>query len=89
MNKKQFAFGKENFILLAISIAIIVIGFLLMSGGKTTEETGFDPSIFSTRRIFVAPIVVMTGFGAVIYAILKKPKETEETEYSKDEKKIK
>ena len=75
MNKKQFAFGKENFILLAISVAIIIIGFLLVSGGRTTEETGFDPSIFDTRRLFIAPIVIMAGFGSVVYAILKKPKE--------------
>jgi hypothetical protein len=75
MNNKQFAFGKENFILLAISIAIIIIGFLLVSGGKSTEETGFDPSIFNTRRLVIAPIVLLIGFGSVIYAILKKPKD--------------
>ncbi|MDR1527306.1 MAG: DUF3098 domain-containing protein [Dysgonamonadaceae bacterium] len=74
MDKKQFAFGKENFILLAVSIAIIIIGFVLVSGGKTTEETGFDPSIFNTRRLFIAPIVIMSGFGLIIYSILKKPK---------------
>lgn len=86
MNKKNFVFGKENFILLAISVAIIVIGFWLMSGGKTTEETGFDPSIFSTRRIVVAPIVTMIGFLSVIFAILKKPKD-QEPEKDKIEKK--
>ena len=75
MDKKKFAFGKENFIWLAISVAVIIIGFILVSGGKTTEETGFDPSIFNTRRLLVAPIVIMTGFGLVIYAILKKPKD--------------
>ncbi|MDR2805623.1 MAG: DUF3098 domain-containing protein [Dysgonamonadaceae bacterium] len=74
MDKKQFAFGKENFILLAISVVIIIIGFILVSGGKTTEETGFDPSIFNTRRLLIAPIVIMSGFGLIIYAILKKPK---------------
>ena len=77
MDKKKFVFGKENFIILAISIVIIVFGFWLMSGGKTTEETGFDPSIFSTRRIIVAPIVTMIGFASVIVAILIKPKNTE------------
>jgi len=79
MDKKNFVFGKENFIILAISIVIIIIGFWLMSGGKTTEETGFDPSIFSARRIIVAPIVTMIGFGLVILAILKKPKNIENT----------
>lgn len=75
MKNNPFAFGKENFILLAISIVIIIIGFVLLSGGKTTEETGFDPSIFNTRRIFIAPVVIMVGFFSVIYAILKKPKD--------------
>ncbi|MDR3061076.1 MAG: DUF3098 domain-containing protein [Dysgonamonadaceae bacterium] len=80
MDKKKFAFGKENFILLGVSILIIIIGFVLMSGGKTTEETGFDPSIFNTRRIVIAPIVTMAGFFLVIWAILKKPKDTENDE---------
>jgi len=75
MNKKNFVFGKENFILLAVSAVIIIIGFWLMSGGKTTEETGFDPSIFNTRRIVIAPIITMIGFLLVIVAILRKPKD--------------
>ena len=75
MDKKKFVFGKENFIMLAISVVIIIFGFWLMSGGKTTEETGFDPSIFNTRRIVIAPIVTMIGFVSVAVAILWKPKE--------------
>jgi uncharacterized membrane protein len=75
MEKNHFAFGKENFILLAVSILIIIIGFILMSGAKTTEETGFDPKIFDNRRIVVAPIVTLLGFVLVIYAILKKPQK--------------
>ena len=75
MDKTRFAFGKENFIWLAISVAIIILGFILMSGGKTTEETGFDPRIFDTRRIVIAPIVTLSGFALIIYAILKKSKE--------------
>jgi uncharacterized membrane protein YqhA len=46
----------------------------------TTEETGFDPTIFSVRRIVIAPIVTMAGFVLVIFAILRKPKvEKEQT----------
>ena len=77
MDKKNYVFGKENFIILAVSIVIIIIGFWLMSGGKTTEESGFDPQIFNARRIVIAPIVTMIGFASVIVAILKKPKNTE------------
>jgi uncharacterized membrane protein len=76
MNKKNFVFGKENFIILAISIVLVIVGFWLMSGAKTTEETGFDPTIFSARRIIIAPIVTMAGFILVVWAILKKPKDS-------------
>lgn len=70
-NNKNLAFGKGNFIALAVSIVIILIGFVLMSGGESTTEK-YDPSIFDTRRIVVAPIVTFIGFVSVIYAIMKK-----------------
>jgi uncharacterized membrane protein len=75
MEKRNFVFGKENFIILGISVLLVFIGFWLMSGGQTTEKGGFDPTIFSVRRIVVAPIVTMIGFVLVIFAILKKPKD--------------
>jgi uncharacterized membrane protein len=84
MERKHFALGKENFILLAISVIIVIIGFILMSGGKTTEETGFDPKIFDARRIEIAPIVTIIGFIFVFYAILKKPKDTENFKLEKN-----
>jgi hypothetical protein len=86
MNKKNFVFGKENFIILAISIVIIIIGFWLMSGAKTTEETGFDPRIFDARRIRIAPIVTMAGFIMVVWAIIKKPKDTDSNNNSTGKK---
>jgi hypothetical protein len=60
----QFIFGKENYRILIISIAIVAFGFVLMSG--TTD-------IYSTTKIVIAPIVVLAGFGLGFYAILKKP----------------
>ncbi len=71
----DFPFGKENFMLMIIGIAIIVIGFALMSGGGTEDPSVWDPSIFSTRRITIAPIVVVLGLIIEIYAILKKSKD--------------
>lgn len=53
--------GKENFILMGVSVALIVIGFLLMGGGATTEET-FNPDIFSTMRTAVGPGISFIGF---------------------------
>ena len=77
-DKQKFAFDKVNFILLAIGMAIVIIGFLLMTG-PTSSETVFEPDIFSVRRIKVAPVVCLFGFFSMIYAVLRKPK-TQKTE---------
>ncbi len=85
MDKENLAFGKRNFVLLAIGMAIIIIGFLLMTGPGSTE-TAFEPDIFSVRRIKVAPAVCFFGFIFMIYAILSNPKkklEDETTTYQK------
>ncbi len=71
--KKKFALDKTNFILIAIGIVIIIAGLLLMSGPSSTE-THFEPDIFSTRRIVVAPIVCFVGFVFMIFAIMYKPR---------------
>ncbi|MDO4158861.1 MAG: DUF3098 domain-containing protein [Prevotellaceae bacterium] len=76
MDKKNLAFGKQNFILLAVGMAVVIIGFILMSG-KGSTETSFDPDIFSTMRIKIAPVVCFIGFVSMIYAIVRKPKENE------------
>jgi hypothetical protein len=73
--KKYFALGPENYKLLAIGFAIIVLGFLLMIGGKSDSPDKFSKNIFSFRRITLAPIVVLAGFVFEIWAIMKKPKE--------------
>ena len=80
--KKQFAFTRENYKLLIIGFVIIVIGFLLMTGGKAESPEQFNPDVFSFRRITLAPIVVLLGFAFEIYAIMKKPKEREEEQSS-------
>ena len=73
MDKRNFAFGRMNFILLAVGMAIVVVGFLLMMGPNSTEAA-FEPDIFSVRRIKVAPIVCLFGFVFMIYAVVRKPK---------------
>ena len=74
MDKKRFAFQKSNYILLLIGVAIIVIGFLLMTGPGSTM-THFEPDIFSFRRIKLAPAVCLLGFIFVIYAIIHKSRK--------------
>lgn len=72
--KEIFALNKMNFILIAIGIIIIIAGLLLMTGPSSTE-THFEPDIFSTRRIVVAPIVCFVGFVFMIFAIMFKSKD--------------
>ena len=73
MDKNNFAFGKTNFILLAIGMAIVVIGFILMAGGGSSQEA-YNPEIFSARRIKVAPLVCLFGFVSMIYAVVHESK---------------
>ncbi len=71
-----FALAKENYIYLTIGFVIIIIGFLLMIGGKSDDPNVFnEDEIFSFRRITLAPIIVLLGFAFEIWAIMKKPKE--------------
>lgn len=74
MENKNFAFGKINFILLGISMLVVIIGFVLMSGGESTD-TMYDAEIFNAMRIKVAPVVCFIGFVSMIYAIVHKPKD--------------
>jgi hypothetical protein len=74
-NVGEFAFGKENFRLMLIGLAFIVIGFLLMVGGGSKDPNTFNPEIFSFRRITLAPILILAGYVIEIFAIMKRPKD--------------
>jgi uncharacterized membrane protein len=71
----DFAFGKENYALMLIGLAVIFLGFILMTGGGTDDPTVWDPSVFSARRITVAPLMVILGFVIEVFAIIRKPKD--------------
>jgi hypothetical protein len=73
--KHEFLFEKVNYKILLIGIAVIVLGFILMSGGGSQDPNVFSEDIFSFRRIRLAPTTVLIGFGITIYAILKNPKK--------------
>jgi len=75
-NKKiEFALDRSNFILMGFGLAIIILGFILMSGGKSDDPAVFNEAMFSFTRITIAPLMVFAGFVFEIYAIMKKPKE--------------
>jgi hypothetical protein len=73
--KQEFIFEKVNYKILLIGIGIIVLGFILMSGGGSDDPTVFSEAIFDFRRIRLAPTFVLAGFGVVIYGIMKNPKK--------------
>ncbi|HSG67539.1 MAG TPA: DUF3098 domain-containing protein [Bacteroidales bacterium] len=70
-----FAFGKENYRLLLIGLAVILLGFLLMIGGGSDDPNVFSEEIFSFRRMTLAPILVLSGYIIEIYAIMKKSRD--------------
>jgi len=71
-------FEKINYILLAVGFAIVVIGYMLMAGGKPETPEIYNPEVFSTRRVTIAPLVIMVGYGLVMFGIFKRPATTEE-----------
>lgn len=73
MNHGQQPFSKTNFFLIGVCCFLIIIGFLLMTGGGSSVEGGFNPDIFSTRRIVVGPLLAFLGFLFLAFAIFFNP----------------
>lgn len=69
-NNRRMPFEKKNYVLMAVGLLVIVVGFIIMSGGGDHTVTEFDWSIYSARRITIAPIVVLLGFVIEILAIM-------------------
>lgn len=68
----RMALSLKNYVFMLIGFGLIVLGFILMSGGGSDDPNVFDYSMFSFRRITLAPIVVLAGFGLEIFAIMKR-----------------
>ena len=73
--KQEFIFENINYKILLIGIALIALGFILMSGGGSDDPKVFSEAIFNFQRIRLAPTTVLIGFGITVYAILKNPKK--------------
>ena len=71
-NKPVFLFDKVNYKILLVGLAVIALGFILMSGGGSEDPNVWNDAVFSFRRIRLAPAVVLIGFGITIYSIFKK-----------------
>ena len=73
--KQEFLFDNINYKILLIGVAVITLGFILMSGGGSNDPKVFSDAIFDFKRIRLAPTTVLIGFGITIYSILKSPKK--------------
>lgn len=73
-SEKEFAFGKENYIITGVGMVVIIVGFVLMAGGASEDPNVFSTEIFSTTRITVAPLVVLAGFALEIIGIMYRAK---------------
>lgn len=71
----DFAFRKENYILMIAGVVLLILGYILLSGGGSDDPTKFSEDLFNTRRLVVAPLVILCGFIVEIWAIMKRPKE--------------
>ena len=80
MKKLSFAFRRENYLLIIGGLVVVVLGFILMSGGGSDDPEVFSEAIFSTRRITIAPLTVLLGYGIIGYGIMKKPAKRSENE---------
>lgn len=76
-------FTKKNYMILVTGVILIGLGYLLMMGGGSDDPNVFNPAIFDTQRITIAPIVCLLGFAAVIVSIMWKDKSATQTEIKK------
>ena len=74
-NEKEFLFGKRSYQFMGVGLALIALGFVLMTGGGSDDPNVFNPAIFSPLRIRVAPTLVLSGFAVLIVAILATKKK--------------
>ena len=71
--KKKMVLGKKNYVFIIIGCLVVILGFILMSGGGSENPNVFqEEELFSFRRITLAPFMVMLGYGVVLYGIMKK-----------------
>jgi len=71
---QTFLFDKSNYMWMIGGVVLILIGFMMMGGGKSPDPHQFNyDEIFSARRITFAPLLILIGFAVEVYAIMKKP----------------
>lgn len=74
----DFVFGRTNYILLIAGLVILLIGYILLTGGGSDDPNVFNPEMFDTRRMFVAPVMIFIGFLVEVLAIMYKSPSKEQ-----------
>ena len=74
-NRFQFAFGRINYILMIAGLVVLALGYILLSGGGSDDPNTFNPEMFDSRRLTVAPILIVLGFVVEIFAIMFKSRK--------------
>lgn len=72
--KRDFVFGKENYIIMVVGLVVLAIGYILLSGGGSNDPNQFSEALFNSRRMLWAPIFIVGGLVIEVYAIMKKAK---------------
>ncbi|NBR82610.1 MAG: DUF3098 domain-containing protein [Flavobacteriia bacterium] len=72
--KDTFIFGRRNYVFMIAGLLLIAAGYVLMAGGGSEDPAVFNDAIFNTRRLVIAPILVLSGFGMELYAIMTRSK---------------
>ncbi|MDD7438665.1 MAG: DUF3098 domain-containing protein [Bacteroidales bacterium] len=81
---KTYGFTKTNLVILLASILLIVIGYILMAGGKSNDGVSFDPEVFNSIRIGVAPALLTIGYVGILVAVLWRDKRSKAVEQSEE-----
>mgnify|MGYP001182707261 FL=1 len=72
--KDNFIFGRRNYVFMIAGLLLIAAGYVLMAGGGSDDPNVFNDAIFNSRRLVIAPILVLSGLGLELYAIMTRSK---------------
>ena len=74
----NFSMPSKNVKIIGIGLLVMVLGFVLMLGGGSSDPNVFNPAMFNFRRLVIAPVVIVLGVAAIIFGIMKTPKQAGE-----------
>ena len=74
--KVEFAFGRQNYILMFVGLGFLLLGYILMVGGGSDDPNVFSEKLFDFQRLTLSPILLVIGFIIEIFAIMVRPKSS-------------